>query len=548
MAVPYPFYPVRRNGKVHVRRRKDRARLARTRSCRRAPRPPCAAPPPDPPLTCHTSHARTIDKSRISSGCSHAGAASEVEQCGADLDRVARRLAAAAAARREHYEREAAEHALAAAKTHAPAASSYRLAAGRECVRATDGCDYTISKNTEPKRHRTHCGPDREPPAPRPVELAPTDACEISRGQRLDPCGHRPRILLEIDRNSTVSSTKEPSEDDPGASKATPIVSSTITSPSSKVGLTTRIMESLNLKRDSKVSCSKSKVATHYTDEKTPSWCSSPPKPAAVAARCSKPSIVEQLRRRPGGTIGRRCSDTRNNSRCMHTSTLSMTSDKSCNTPTDSAATSVVQDRVKDSGKQLESVLRERSQHKEIARGRVVSPDGEPGSAAPGAGQLELRIPPAADSVRVRVALDFVPLQTGNCMVPVAITTNAKSKTSNCTRSLSSVNDNSWLSIRNIQKKWSGYCKNNKPPTCGKSAPDRKAQMQPTCAKNSPSAHPKCGPPDVSRTSNKKTCDNTPNSNKSSKEFKPKPPCGCPPGKNIRRVSSALHPTPIILF
>ncbi|KAH9636228.1 hypothetical protein HF086_007180 [Spodoptera exigua] len=113
------------------------------------------------------------------------------------------------------------------------------------------------------------CGPARRPPPPRCVQLAPDDACRIRRDAFLDPCAHRPRTIVDVDRSASAEPARPP------APRA----------PVPKTG-----------------------------DAPAPSWCANPPPPAAVPPRCRRPTIVERLRSRlPESSSDRR----------IHTSTTS---------------------------------------------------------------------------------------------------------------------------------------------------------------------------------------------------------------------------------
>ncbi|XP_053606092.1 serine/arginine repetitive matrix protein 1-like isoform X2 [Plodia interpunctella] len=120
------------------------------------------------------------------------------QTCGNENDRVERRLAAEERVRREQYEQEVAERSARGCE-HAPAAS-YCLGLERECARATDGRQYAVlcSKQAVPK-----CGPGRQRPPPQCVELLADDNCKIQGGPHMDPCAHRRRTILQIDRSQT---------------------------------------------------------------------------------------------------------------------------------------------------------------------------------------------------------------------------------------------------------------------------------------------------------------------------------------------------------
>lgn len=124
-------------------------------------------------------------------------------RCGAGQDRVARRLAEAAAERRADYEREAAEREPSLPAPFAP----YTLGEDRVCTRATDGREYALPCAPRPLGR---CSSDGVPPSPRCVPLRQTDACRVRSNDHLDPCAHRPRVFVEIDRVGTVSNAGAP--------------------------------------------------------------------------------------------------------------------------------------------------------------------------------------------------------------------------------------------------------------------------------------------------------------------------------------------------
>nr|XP_034830074.1 atherin-like [Maniola hyperantus] len=349
--------------------------------CAHAPRPPCRRPAPSAArglrVTCCAPPPRThppcappaAPRART---CSHAAAQAKEPnsctvqprdtehraRCGQQLHSVARRLAAADAVRRAHYEHEVqARHA-----PPSPAPAPYRLHDERECLRATDGRPYAVS----PAAAR-RCGPGRTPPPPCPVHVEPFDRCELRRGAHLDPCSHRPRIFLDVDR------TPPPSPATPAAPER----------PAPSGGLATRIMETFR----------RSAPAADA------GRCTRAVPPAPAPPPCAAPSVTERLRRRPRGE-GAPCCDPR---REFHTSTGL----RGANCPPSRPDTSKSID-VESGESVLEVVLRARERLEEAGRGRVVAPEGAANEAsALGAGGLELKVPPSAEAVRVRVLLDF---------------------------------------------------------------------------------------------------------------------------------------------
>lgn len=97
----------------------------------------------------------------------------------------------------------------------------------------------------------------------------------------------------------------------------------------------------------------------------------------------------------------------------------------------------------------LSSMLDERSQLKEAALGRVATtPTRQNKEEDLGGGALDLQIPPSAETVRVRVLLDF---KSSNVQ---KIKTHSNFNAANVT-------DKSWLSMKNFQKTISTCDKDN---------------------------------------------------------------------------------------
>ncbi|KAJ8729778.1 hypothetical protein PYW08_001359 [Mythimna loreyi] len=171
--------------------------------------PPCPRAPATCPLTCQNA---TRDQNCVSSSQACLGHVQSPEtlpnEYSCDQDPVARRLQVANGVRRAHYERSVARRA-AACPAPCPCPAPYALAGQRECARATDGSVYTVLRDAAAGRAR--CGPGRAPPPPRCLQLAPDDACRIKSNEFLDPCAHRPRVILEIDRSCSSPEPCAPS-------------------------------------------------------------------------------------------------------------------------------------------------------------------------------------------------------------------------------------------------------------------------------------------------------------------------------------------------
>lgn len=140
---------------------------------------------------------------------------------------MAKRLAAAANARRLQYEEEVRE--LACGCNLAPEPVPYAPGAARDCLRATDGRSYALPCAL---RAAARCGPGRKPPAPEPVPLASDPTCRLTTHP--NPCAHRPRVFLEVDHDppappppatplpSSLPSPAEPCGCGPSAANAPP--------------------------------------------------------------------------------------------------------------------------------------------------------------------------------------------------------------------------------------------------------------------------------------------------------------------------------------
>ncbi|CAG9567632.1 unnamed protein product [Danaus chrysippus] len=402
-------------------------------------RPPCSPSPPNCSKTCrHATEKKTSVSHCEASECKH----KQHEKCGDNLDRVARRLAAAEFTRRSDYEREVAD------KKPAPKyeAAVYQLVGERTCMRATDGCDYAVSKQ---KNSQLKCGPCRIPPPPCPVDLEPADNCEIKHGKYSDPCAHNPRVFVEIDRSHNSHLNHKSDILQSNIKNESPSPAKTPLRTSSKESLTTRIIETI--KGSSGVcprkTCRRAPSGTtaQYAGDK--SWCTSLPPPAATPGQCKEPSLTERLRRRSEHLCNKPCGSRHqlHSKTCTEKSIENKNNNKSVNSSNESE-----NDRLK-------SILLERSKLNETGLGRVVLPQQQRKDVnSLGMGVIELKIPPASDFVRVHVALNFDKTKSNIC---------GKSSTSEfeCPRALSSPSNDSsssWLSIKNLQKKITG-CRNN---------------------------------------------------------------------------------------
>ncbi|XP_046961946.1 uncharacterized protein LOC124531406 isoform X3 [Vanessa cardui] len=333
-------------------------------------RPPCDVPSPPPPLSCESNRKypvqlRSTKDTEVQSRSEHKNF------CGAQLDRVAMRLAAAERWRRLDYEREVAEQ----TPLPAPVPAPYHLVNEHECLRAIDGCDYTVSKS------RT----DHSTP-PCPVKLKPTDKCDITRGHRLDPCEHHPRIFLEIDRSASNKLSYD-------AAKQNDDYNATGTSPPKQLSptgrFTTRLLKSL--KRNDNTVCSRQTCKSTSTEK---NWCENLSPPKTVPISCREQSLLERLRQKSGSVPGKQC----NPKRHLHS--------KICNERPSKPHIPGLQEVTKHD--RLTTVLRERTNLKEAGRGRVVTTEQESNKNINiGSGGLELKVPPNSEAVRVRVSLDF---------------------------------------------------------------------------------------------------------------------------------------------
>ncbi|XP_038211416.1 uncharacterized protein LOC119831914 [Zerene cesonia] len=371
-------------------------------------RPPCPPPLPSCPLSCDNATNATRDMTILNEKpCKR----STMTKCGSELDHVARRLALAERARREDYEREANER----IPTPRPESSSYCLAGERQCARATDGRDYMFSKSNI-ECDKQDCGPNRKSPPPQPIKLMSSEGCEIKSKGSLDPCSHRPRVIVEIDRSK--------SKENVGTNKI-------------KESITSKLIDSLSFKKNSNPACPKQKC------NQSDSWCKSPPKLAPTPTRCKEPNLAERLRQRSKSLHN-------NQQRKLHCSVWT----SACVIKPSATTTSSTKART-DSGTELKSnfdklnlVLEEKKMLKESGQGRVVREQCDEGKTdSSNSGSIELRVPSDTEAVKVRVTLDFD--HTTNYLHGSISTAEMAP---NCVKSQENKSD-TWLSIKNIQKK-----------------------------------------------------------------------------------------------
>lgn len=321
----------------------------------------------------------------------------DINICGAQLDRVARRIQAAERARREDYENEVLN---APPPPKQPPVSTYRLAGERQCMRATDGHDYTVTNKNKPNKG---CDSSRRPPPPSPVELEPNTGCEINQDSYLDPCKHQPRVFVEIDRSASQAACE------------------TETNKDTKCG------------DESKVQLTKSD--TNVKSKNDNKWCSNLPTPKNIPPPCKEPSLIERLRRRSGGTGNNSCS------RRLHTQS--------------SACSPMLLPKMSLKQKQTDtttSVVQHEPQFAEAARGRIVTDrPSEKKLRYFSGGGIDLTIPPVTEAVRVQVSFDF------NSPPALSSTDNLVHSPTNNTFNNTISTSNAWLSIKSLQKKLKDY-------------------------------------------------------------------------------------------
>ncbi|KAI5634725.1 hypothetical protein NE865_12580 [Phthorimaea operculella] len=390
--VPHPRPPCRA-------RPAERVKALRVTCCPppRGMRPPCAPPLPacaldctqaKPPKARNMTATYMLDKS-----------------CDEGADRVAARLAASREWRRKEYMREVRERRPPPPPCNAP----YRLPAERECARAIDGKTYTIADSPpeQPASIKVSraCGPCREPPPPKCVEIVPDDKCQIRGPGHVDPCAHKPRVIISIDRSKTRDCNVSASK------------SSACNQGASSGGITSRIMKSLNLNKGTGGdSCPNTANRQSGRAQKGPAqyagdtgWCGKIQPPPAPT-RCRPPTQEERLRKRACRDIpcGQQNQTKPPHTRGLHTATASSAKEP----PKDMKSMAT---QTKENLEKLEKMLANRASYKEAAKGRVV--DCAPKVDVPATGGLELPVPPGAATIRVNVSLD--PAKSASCSAPM---------------------------------------------------------------------------------------------------------------------------------
>ncbi|XP_049867117.1 basic proline-rich protein-like [Pectinophora gossypiella] len=335
----------------------ERVRALRVTCCPppRGLRPPCAAPQPACSRSCQHARPPSAAPPRVD-------ATPDDAFCGDGQDRVARRLLEAENLRRMNYLLEVAE----TEPAPPPSPPRYRLPGERECMCATDGRQYTLAPAPKPTASRA-CGPCREPPPPRCVEVLPDNECQVRKGRALDPCAHRPRVIVDVERPKA----REP----PGRSQCAPPGQKKAGDPSAPrpcpppaPGAARRVGDS--------------------------SWCTTLRPPAAAAPRCRPPDAAERLKRRA-------CRPPPH-ARSLHTTPAPAARSGPDCAPRDLATVAA---ETKANAEKLSGVLKERSRLKEAAHGREVPPEAG-GGASSVSGALRLHSPGGGSSVRVHVTLD----------------------------------------------------------------------------------------------------------------------------------------------
>lgn len=375
-------------------------------------------------------------------------------------------------------------------------------------MRATDGQDYTVTKLNKNERR---CDASRNPPPPCPIPLDPVDNCKIKRDTHLDPCSHHPRIFVEIDRSQSLATSTKPS--------VPPAYGSTDTTPkrcTSSGNLTSRIIESFKHHESKSEVREVNEPKNIETDSKRgidQNLCSKFPLPKHVPPRCKEPSLIERLRRRSGGAR----SKTDNPRRQLHTGTYIYDYRFSHSSSNPMA----FQQKVGSNEDKLNSLLQERSHLSEVGRGRVTtSHENTNDDKCIGAGGIELKVPPSTEAVRVRVLLDF------NTAMPMSCAKNtvlnpASNRYNNVTNG-----SETWLSIKNLQKKLKG-CRKSENTIEPKKADERKSYTEPKAS------HPKQNPC-VSQNAISKTS-HTPTCPKSSHRSSNTSPCNERPSKSTTK-------------
>ncbi|XP_045511246.1 uncharacterized protein LOC123706128 [Colias croceus] len=410
-----------------------------------------------------------------------------MSKCGSELDHVAQRLALAERARREDYECEASERAPAPR----PPPASYCLAAERQCARATDGQDYMFSKSNI-ECDKQVCGPNRTSPPPLPIKLMSSEGCEIKSRGNLDPCSHRPRVIVEIDRSKSKENT--------GTDQF-------------KESITSKLINNLSFKKKSNPSCPRQKC------NKSENWCISPPTLASGPTRCKEPNLAERLRQRSKSLHN-------NQQRKLHCSVSTSACVTKSSTSSANKAETESDIGKKSSIDKLNLILEEKKKLKESGQGRVVrEPCGERKSDPSNSGSIELRVPSDTEAVKVRVTLDFDRTnREHNSMSSAELAPH-------CVKSQGNRSE-TWLSIRNIQKKISACTKKT-----DSHGPNKK--------KDSSSKEQSCPVPTNPCVRPKPPADRLPSSGKPPRPGSSKP---CTPRNDRSRFSSDVEPAKWLLL
>lgn len=350
-------------------------------------------------------------------------------RCDGQLDPVAKRLRAAEDIRHADYVSE-----MAQPMPPPPEPALYQLAGARECATAIDGGQVTlVQPRSNPLAHSgpcpPACGPCRLAPPPQCLEIAHDTACKIRSDYVVDPCAHRPRLLIDVSRKTT----DRPDEPPKGADRQSgplpheppaPSIGgrkSIFNSGGNNEGLTSRIMKALGgggtatsegsrnaepvptVAKKSR-DCPEEPCAARFPGDK--SWCdtcTAAPQPT----ECRDPSHAERphQRCRCPPTCGPRAAPpatTRSISpaaRRLHTCAGAGAAPP----PMDE----VVQEAKADAAK-LEAALLERAKLKEGGRGRsAVAQECQPRAPrpSPSEGSLELPVPPGASLVRLDITV-----------------------------------------------------------------------------------------------------------------------------------------------
>lgn len=349
------------------------------------------------------------------------------KSCG--MDYVAWRLECAKRTRQLDYECEVSARKNSRSTCYEPPPAPYKLGGERELAHATDGNLYAITRSSSPK---THCSSTGEPPSPIPVSLAESNRnCDIG-SNNLDPCAHQPRVFFEIDRSSKETSPEKGS--------------STLTTYVDKPG-----------ERETGGS------AGGVGDS---GWCRSPPSFPGAPKRCRPLTIVERLRARPSRLATR--SPHKDGTRCLHTSVFART-------PAGG----------------LREILKSKERLNKGGQGRVVVGKCSARQKRPKQpdGHLDLCVPPCSNRVRVHVYLEEG--DCSKCDTPTNKSSHQKPHAECQVNNLTSQckGSESWLSVKNIQKKLAGK-PDSKGPSLSKKQPPSStpACPRPSCPECAPSS------------------------------------------------------------